>query len=155
MDADRLKASIKVHEGYRQKPYQCSEGYWTVGYGHKVHDLQLTAMAGTVRTLGELLNWCCDKDRHEEWLEDDINRSISDAIRWAGQSVWDSLTDHAREVITEMAFQLGGSGLGKFRNFGKAIAAQDYQRAAAEMKDSLWYRQTPNRVADLAAKLVT
>jgi lysozyme len=27
---------IKHFEGYREKPYKCSAGFWTVGYGHLI-----------------------------------------------------------------------------------------------------------------------
>ena len=38
MNTSRLAESIRVHEGYRRYPYVDSEGYWTVGWGHKIHD---------------------------------------------------------------------------------------------------------------------
>lgn len=27
---------LKEHEGFRQKPYQCTSGKWTIGYGYNL-----------------------------------------------------------------------------------------------------------------------
>ena len=45
----------------------------------------------------------------------------------------DALNDARCAVIISMAFQLGGGGIRKFKNFIKAVKAEDWERAADEM----------------------
>ena len=35
---DSVKQRIKKHEGYRDTVYLCSEGFRTIGYGHRCFD---------------------------------------------------------------------------------------------------------------------
>ena len=51
-----------------------------------------------------------------------------------------------------MVFQLGKSGVSKFRNMWKALQQDppDYKEAAVQMLDSRWAKQTPNRANDMA-----
>jgi len=49
-----------------------------------------------------------------------------------------------------MVYQLGFSGTSKFRNFLSALNSQAYDKAADEMLDSKWHRQTPERCERLA-----
>ena len=65
--------------------------------------------------------------------------------------MWPRLTDAQREVLIEMGFQLGNR-IFKFRNMLAAIIDEDPVRVCGEMRDSLWYRQTTNRVEDLIKK---
>lgn len=147
MNRDRLRARIARHEGYRDTPYLCTEGYWTVGYGHKVHDFELRALTPH-RTLGSLLSWLCSRETHERWLAEDIARSESDAIRFLGDA-FDRLTDGRQEALVEMAFQLGGAGLNGFVKMRDAILRGHWVEAHAHGLDSLWARQTPSRAEEV------
>lgn len=52
-----------------------------------------------------------------------------------------------------MVFQLGLAGTKKFKKMIKALEVQDYKEAINQAKDSLWYRQTPNRLNDMVKQL--
>lgn len=56
----------------------------------------------------------------------------------------------AVDILVEMAFQLGIFGLKKFSNMLGALRSTDYKRAADEMLDSLWAKQTPRRAQELS-----
>ncbi|MDA3909508.1 MAG: hypothetical protein PF437_10515 [Sulfurimonas sp.] len=43
--------------------------------------------------------------------------------------------------IAEMAYQMGLSGLLKFRKTWKYLEEHEFEKAAVEMLDSKWYRQ--------------
>ena len=43
--------------------------------------------------------------------------------------------------------------INKFKNFKQALVDGDIAKAQAEMKDSLWYRQTTNRAERLIEKM--
>lgn len=59
-----------------------------------------------------------------------------------------------QDVITEMAYQLGISGLAHFPKMIHALEAKDYDTAAREMINSNWRKQTPERCEELAALML-
>ena len=64
-----------------------------------------------------------------------------------------NVDENVKECVTHMVFQLGLPRLNKFKNFKQALLDGDIETAQAEMKDSLWYRQTTNRADRLIEKL--
>lgn len=120
---------VKLHEGFRSEPYRDSLGFLTIGYG------RLLDGKGITKKEGEYL------------LMNDLNQAIEDAKSLFGN--FDDLSQKRQEVLVEMCFQLGKGGVSKFVNFRKAVANGHFVEAAAEMKNSLWAKQTPNRVNKL------
>ncbi|WP_258576236.1 glycoside hydrolase family protein [Candidatus Pantoea persica] len=53
--------------------------------------------------------------------------------------------DARSDVLDSMAYQLGVDGLLLFKNMLTAVAAEDYDRTANAMLNSLWARQTTGR----------
>ena len=56
-------------------------------------------------------------------------------------------------ILCEMTFQMGPAGVGKFKNMLIALQNQSYAEAAAEMLDSRWAKQTPNRAKKLSSQM--
>lgn len=54
------------------------------------------------------------------------------------------------DVLTEMAFQMGGDGLAKFTNTLQDVRAARWNDAADEMLASVWAQQTPARAQRLS-----
>ena len=136
MDMNRLMKSVKAHEGYRNKVYLDSLGKRTVGVGHLcVEDF-----------------WEDDKEYEEKFLLTILEHDLKSAIKSAEELCSDcpDLRDQAREIIVEMVFQLGKTGVSKFRNMWKALKVPDYPTAAKEMLDSRWAKQTPNRAKEMS-----
>ena len=136
MDKNRLLESIKVHEGYRETPYLDTRNLFTVGYGRLID--------------AEYRRLFCNPDDHEKWLHDDLDECVQRAKTYAGEK-WASLTDAQREVLAEMAFQMGNR-IHQFRKMRQGIEDDDPVEVIEQMKDSNWYKQTPNRVHDLIEK---
>lgn len=63
------------------------------------------------------------------------------------------LPDDWNEFLIIMVFQLGLDGVKKFKKMLQALKDKNYKLAVAECKNSLWYRQTPNRVNQMIAGL--
>ena len=138
MDMDRLKDSVKQHEGYRNKVYLDTLGKRTVGVGHLcVEDF-----------------WEDDKEYEEKFLMTILEHDLSDAIKGANDLMAENgcmdINEKAHELIIEMVFQLGKTGVSKFRNMWKHLSALEYSGAADQMLDSRWAKQTPNRAKDMA-----
>ena len=141
MNMDRLLASVKKHEGYRNKVYLDTLGKRTVGVGHLcVEEF-----------------WEDDKEYEEKFLMDILEADLQNAIKGAK----DLMSEHgcmdvdeiAEEIIIEMIFQLGKTGVSKFKNMWKALSALEYSTAASEMLDSRWAKQTPNRAQAMSAEM--
>ena len=140
MNMDRLLQSVKKHEGYRNKVYLDTLGKRTVGVGHLcVEDF-----------------WEDDKEYSEEMLMNILKDDLKNAIEGAERLLKDCriLDSLAKEIIIEMVFQLGETGVSKFKNMLKALKeGPDYQTAASEMLDSRWAKQTPNRAAAMSSEM--
>lgn len=119
---------LKLHEGYRQKPYHCTAGKLTVGYGRNLDDVGLSV------------------EESEYLLKNDINRAVMSLQAFP---FWVKLSEARRAVLIDMHVNMGNSGLMKFRKMLDALTRHDYAAAASEMQKSLWYKQVPNRAAEL------
>jgi lysozyme len=139
MNMDRLLQSVKKHEGYRNKVYKDTLGKRTVGVGHLcVEDF-----------------WEDNKEYEEKFLMTILEHDLQTAIKGAERLLAECpvLDDLAEEIIIEMVFQLGETGVSKFKNMIKALKIPDYQTAAIEMLDSRWAKQTPERAASMSAEM--
>ena len=138
MNMERLLKSVKDHEGYRNRVYLDSLGKRTVGVGHLcVEDF-----------------WEDNKEYEEKFLLTILEHDLKSAIKSAERLCSDcpDLDDLAKETIIEMVFQLGETGVKKFRNMWKALQKNppQYDVAATEMLDSRWAKQTPGRAKEMS-----
>jgi lysozyme len=65
-------------------------------------------------------------------------------------SNFNQLPQSIQGVLVEMAFNLGKSGLGEFKNFLSKISSGRWKDAAAEMLRSDWRAQVGQRAQTLA-----
>ena len=124
-----LANRIKAHEGRRFKPYQCSEGRWTVGYGRNMDAVPFS------------------QDEIDLMFDNDLRRARDGAETFF---VYSQLNQVRRDILVEMIFQLGIGGVSKFKKFLAAALREDWSYAAKEMLDSQWFRQTPGRAKELS-----
>ena len=141
MNMDRLLESVKKHEGYRNKVYLDTLGKRTVGVGHLcVEDF-----------------WEDDKEYEESFLMEILQKDLQEAIRGAKELMEEhgcaDIDERAEEILIEMVFQLGMTGVSKFRNMWKCLSELNYLGASFEMLDSRWAKQTPNRAKDMAEQM--
>ena len=125
-----LLESIKKHEGFVEHVYDDSLGIPTIGYGFAIKDLVL------------------DEDIAEDILIrklERLKRNANSRFRWL-----EDMPVVVQEVILNMCYQLGVTGVSKFRRAISALQEGDWDEAANEMLDSLWARQTPNRATELS-----
>lgn len=66
---------------------------------------------------------------------------------------WKDIPDDAKEVLIEMAYQMGVTGLLSFKNTLYAVKTKDYIGASSQMLTSRWAKQTPKRAETLARKM--
>ena len=129
MTSDLLKA-VKLSEGFRDRVYKDTLGIDTIGYGFAIKDLVL------------------DEDISEMILRrklDSLIERVNKRFKWVSE-----LPIEAQDVIYEMCYQLGITGVSKFKKTLAYLENFEYKMASKEMLDSKWARQTPNRAKRLS-----
>ena len=143
MNLNKLQEQIMFEEGVKYEIYRCSEGYPTAGIGHLITEWDEDYFDKPVGTK-------VSKEQVAKWFEADLGVAIADMNKFTEDM---NVDENVRECVTEMVFQLGLPRLNKFKKFKQALLDGDIETAQAEMKDSLWYRQTTNRAERLIEKL--
>jgi len=124
---------LKLHEGFRSKPYKDTEGYLTIGFGRNLDAKGISKEEGEYLLMNDL-------DEAFELLFD--------------KPYFNKLSEVRKKVLLDMAYNLGS----KFFQFKKMIAAlkeDNYDKAADEMLDSLWAEQVGKRAKRLALMMRT
>ena len=131
---DRLQKHLIKEEGFKTIPYRCSEGKLTVGIGHNLEEPM-------------------SKKAIYFLLKDDIDRVVKDLDYHLGW--WRGLTSKRQEALISMCFQIGITGLKKFKKMLKSLEEENWQQAYLEALDSKWYKQTQSRAKRVATMFLT
>lgn len=139
MNRDRLKATLKRHEGVRQTAYRDSRDIWTIGVGHNME--VDPHFAETVRLLdGDVTyHFALTVPEIDRILEQDINRAVVAAIRIF--TLFETYSDSQQESLVNMVFNLGERGVSSFTNMVRCIHEGNWSLAAIEGLDSKWHRE--------------
>ena len=137
---ETVKNRIKTHEGFRNKVYKDTLGKRTVGYGHLcVEDW-----------------WEDDKEYTQAELERIFDKDF-DKAKDGASKLYEGceISDTAKGLIIEMVFQLGSTGVSKFKNMWAALkeSPPNYKQASSEMLDSRWAKQTPGRAEAMSSEM--
>lgn len=125
-----VKERLRKEEGLRLKPYRCSAGKLTIGYGRNFEDNGIS--------IGEA----------EFMLDNDVKsviQQLSVKIPWIK-----TLTENRQVVLVDMAFNLGIGGLLLFKNTLAMIQKGEYEAAAKAMLQSKWATQVGKRANELS-----
>lgn len=122
--ASTLKPMIIKHEDFRSKPYRCSAGKLTIGYG---------------RNLEEGIS----RDEADYLLNNDIARAGQEAMEIFPRLY--AFPVEKQNAIIDMLYNLGKTRFKKFIKMIAAINEEDWERAAEEAKDSRWFKQVKSR----------
>lgn len=136
------KDLLVSQEGYKKRVYIDSEGFPTVGIGHK------------------LPNRYKELEGRAPFTEKELNRFFELDSASAYDNAKDNIPGFSRmpvslqAALVSQAFQLGKTGQRKFKNMIDAIEAGDWREAAEQALDSNWAKQTPKRARHLANELL-
>lgn len=133
---DMAKAGqyILRNEGYRQHMYKDTEGIWTIGIGFNLEE-------GFSKEESMLIL----KHRMGKYVDELVGRV----------PVFLDVCSVRKIVLLDMAYNLGVSGLLKFRKMLAALSEGDYQLAAKEMLDSRYAKQVKGRALRNARMMET
>ena len=138
-----LRDRVKSHEGCVLEPYDDSLGKLTVGIGHLVQAHERKRFQLGVKITQE---------EADELFDIDLNRAAAGADELIIKNIGDhdDLPQVIQEVLVEMVFQLGKTGVKQFRNMWASLKEKDWPMAAMHMKDSRWRKQTKKRCEHLS-----
>jgi lysozyme len=130
-----LRELLKFEEGFRAHPYKCTEGRVTLGYGRNLEARGVSEFEAALMLSEDMAHFRKEATAAFAWF------NLIDVVR--------------QDVITAMCFQLGTKGVAQFKNMIAAVRVHDYEKAAKEMLNSAWYRQTPGRAKRMAEMMRT
>lgn len=134
-------AQIVSDEGYKKCAYKDSRNFPTIGFGHLIIESKdrqfFKSNCITARKAVELLRFDYDK----------AAASVDDRYYWASGEV--------RLVLINMTYQMGATGVSKFKKTLGHLQDEAYDSAAIELLNSRWANQTPRRAARLAGRILS
>lgn len=148
----------EYEEGWREKPYYCSERFPTVGFGFRIgpKDAPLSQYQFTLpRTAGEVWLRCLMNGYIDKVESQPQYMNIKAAWHYLrnGSNYPTPMQDPRCCVLLNMIHQMGLDGVAAFKNTLQFIAQGDFTKAATNMLASKWASQTPIR-ANRAAKMM-
>jgi len=121
-------------EGFKTKPYKCTQDKLTIGIGRNLEDVGLS------------------EDEVHYLAKNDIARCERESMLIP----WFSSLNHVRQlVVLSMLYIFGSKGFKEFKKMNLAIEKGEFHLAAQEMKDSKWYHQATKRVERLCHMMET
>ena len=142
-----IKDILAFEEGLRLTPYLCSEGYVTIGYGTVLYAKKgLNPSDFPLRITAETAG---------QWLEKDVEKVVTRLRTGSKANIFNRMNIERQTILISMAYQMGYYGLIGFPKMWAALDAGDWFEASEQAKDSLWYRQTPQRASRHARVLET
>ena len=141
MDRDRLIESIINNEGFRVRPYLDSLGVETVGIGFNVKYLNFERYGLNKDNL------YIPYKKALEILHDKIDDLI---VTYENLPWFIELPGEIKEVLIEVAYNIGIIKLYGFKKMMKYIKKGDWNKAADEMLDSKWAKQVGKRAVKLS-----
>ena len=158
----KLIEQLIRHEGEKLQVYKCPAGFLTIGVGRNLETKGLTKTECEKLNLGvseknsviaKLETRGITKEESRYLLSNDIDyftTELTNTLDW-----FEKLPKEAKMVLVDMAFNLGVSGLLKFKNTIALIEKGLYDEASKEMLNSAWKYQVGNRAVELSDQLRT
>ena len=138
LQLDMALALVKEAEGFSAVPYYCPSNRLTQGYGrnlevHPLSEEEKAELASDGSVSEEVAERWAIKELYE--CEEKLNSNI----------IYQKQSDVRKAVLLDMCFNIGYTGLMKFKKMWFALGNKDYPEASRQMKDSAWYTQVGNR----------
>ena len=145
MNREAVYEQLKIDEGVVYEIYNDHLGYPTFGVGHLIveDDEEYGRPVGTAVT----------EERVRACFSRDLDIAERECYALYGEGVFRLWPEEVQQVLVNMMFNMGRPRLSKFKKMNKALWNEDWERAAIEGRDSLWYRQVTERAERLMQRL--
>ena len=169
MNTDKIIDHIVEYEGFSEIVYVCPAGYYTIGHGLAIRYLRKEDMQYLWDTKVRVTVLCdtyneelLRKAMHhivitEEASLEIVRRQVMDIIgRLQSLSVpfVEVICDEAKEVIVDMAYNIGIKGVAGFKRMWGYLRQEEYDLAGLELLNSNYAKQTKSRAAKNAITLI-
>lgn len=144
-----IEQFIEKHEGRRKKPYPDTSKppKMTIGVGWNMDDNPLPKnIADYLKKHGEITDAMIDL-----LLSLSVKNAISDCLDLF--PTWDNISLNRRMALIDFVFQLGKTRASKFVHTIAAINTGRWEDAAENMKESVWFKQVPQRAQEVTEML--
>lgn len=131
---ETLLDMLKRHEGLRLFPYKCTAGKTTIGFGRNLTNVGISEE----EAIGMLVH--------------DMETALKEVYGFF-PNIYGYSADR-RAALVDMVFNLGLTSFRTFVKMIEAIREENWERAAAEAKDSEWYRQVGSRGEEVVQMLL-
>lgn len=140
----KLRHQLEQDEGVVYEIYLDHLGNPTFGVGHLVteEDPEYWMEVGTP----------VSEERVQQAFNSDVNIAMAECTALY-EEYWFNFPGEVKSILINMMFNLGRPRLSKFKKMNAAIKAGDWEEAAKEGRDSLWYRQVTNRAERLMRRM--
>lgn len=130
---------VEENEGRKNTPYKDTKGLWTVGVGHligKELPAKYKNADGTPRTLSD--------EEVQALFDEDYAKHKKEA---SSLPMYDQLDTKGKQALIDLTFNMGLSKFNenKWPKFFSALKNKDLKTAAAELKDSEWFKEVKTR----------
>jgi len=132
MNTNKLLEQLKRHEGLELKAYLCPADKISIGFGRNLQDRGITESEAEYLLINDVKHFQQKLMTHQFY-------AYSNEVR--------------RGVLINMAFNIGVSGLLKFKKTINFIEQQYFDQAASEMLDSKWAKQVGDRAIELSNQM--
>lgn len=129
----KLEDQLKIDEGFRSRPYRCTAGKLTIGYGRNIEDVGITENEALFM------------------LREDIKKTKKEL--YDKLPFFESLSDSRQEALINMAFNLGVNGLLKFKKTLDYISKGQFVEASKEVLNSKWANQVGKRAERISKQI--
>ena len=138
LELDFALKLVKEAEGFEPHEYRCTAKKLTQGYGRnlEVHPLSDEEKA----ELNE--DGSVSKEVAEKWA---LKELLDCEIKLMSNIIFNNQSPIRKAVLLDMCFNIGYTGLMKFKKMWFALGNKDYPEASRQAKDSAWYTQVGNR----------
>ena len=130
--SDKAKKMLLVDEGLRLKPYRCTAGKLSIGYGHNLDDVGISQRVADIM------------------LDEDV-QVAEKVCKRIFPELFDRWGENRRLGWINLAFNLGYSRLMQFRNTVRAARIEDWIEVEKGLRGSLWFKQVGKRAERVIA----
>ena len=153
VDVTQVYEEIAADEGKILHCYMCSENFKTVGIGHKVlpNDPESNLpVHGAYDDVSEEEG--ITEERCYELFQHDVQLAIAGCKGLYHN--WEEIPQEMRHILVNMCFQMGQTGLSRFKNMNHGVSQEAWGVVAMEMMNSRWAQQTPERAKRLQTRVL-
>ena len=150
LDLYTISQRLQMHEGLRLKPYFCTRGKQTIGVGRCLDTNPLTAEEEKV--VGDWKRGIT-KNAAFYLLRNDIARVEKECRQ--NIPFWKKLDDERQYALLDMAFNLGISGLLKFKKMLSYMGVGNFRQASVECLSSKYAQDVGIRAKRIAKCIET